>query len=75
MRAFEVGEPFGIDSLRLVDRPDPAAGPGQIVLQLRALSLNYRDLLVVNGTDRWRPAGRRVPSRTGSAWSWRRVPA
>jgi NADPH:quinone reductase-like Zn-dependent oxidoreductase len=61
MRAFEVGEPFGLDSLRLVDRPDPVPSPSQVVLELHAFSLNYRDLLVVNGTDRWRPAGRRVP--------------
>ena len=35
--------------LRLVERPDPVAGPGQIVVQMRAASLNYRDQAVVKG--------------------------
>ena len=61
MRVFEVAEPFGIESLKVVERPLPAAGPGQVVLQLRAFSLNYRDLLVVKGVDRWRPARSRIP--------------
>jgi NADPH:quinone reductase-like Zn-dependent oxidoreductase len=49
MRAFEVQNSFGLDSLKLVDRQDPRPGPGQVLLRLRALSLNYRDLLVVKG--------------------------
>jgi NADPH:quinone reductase-like Zn-dependent oxidoreductase len=35
--------------LRLVERPDPVAGPGQVVVQMRAASLNYRDQAVVRG--------------------------
>jgi NADPH:quinone reductase-like Zn-dependent oxidoreductase len=65
MRVLEARPPFGIDSLALAERPDPAPGPGQIVIQLRALSLNYRDLLVVNGVHRWRPAGPRIPVSDG----------
>jgi len=65
MRVLEVRPPFGIESLAFVERPDPAPGPGQIVIHLRALSLNYRDLLVVNGVDRWRPGGPRIPVSDG----------
>ena len=65
MRVFEVGEPFGLDSLQLIERPDPVAGPGQVVIALRAFSLNYRDLLVVKGVDRWRAPRRRVPVSDG----------
>ncbi|MCI0411393.1 NAD(P)-dependent alcohol dehydrogenase [bacterium] len=61
MRVIEIGETFGIDSLRVVQRPAPVPEAGQIVLRIRAVSLNYRDLLVVNGVNRWRPAGTRVP--------------
>ncbi|MCI0601786.1 alcohol dehydrogenase catalytic domain-containing protein [bacterium] len=61
MRVIKVGEKFGIDSLKVVERPEPVAEPGQIVLNVRAVSLNYRDLLVVNGVNRWRPPSGRVP--------------
>ena len=49
MRAWQLTERFGVDALRLVERPRPALGPGQVRLQLKAWSLNYRDLLVVLG--------------------------
>ncbi|WP_394825166.1 NAD(P)-dependent alcohol dehydrogenase [Pendulispora albinea] len=48
MKAFELSH-FGLDGLRLVERPDPTPGPGQILLRMRAASLNYRDLSVVRG--------------------------
>ncbi|HEY0160042.1 MAG TPA: NAD(P)-dependent alcohol dehydrogenase [Thermoanaerobaculia bacterium] len=65
MRVVEVAPPFGIDALAYVERPDPTPGPGQVVLRMRALSLNYRDLLVVNGTGRWRAPGPRIPLSDG----------
>lgn len=49
MKSFEMQSGFGIDSLTLVDRPQPTPGPGQVLLRMRAWSLNYRDLLVVKG--------------------------
>ena len=49
MRAFEIQNKFGLDSLTLVERPDPTAGPFHAVIKLRAASLNYRDLLTVEG--------------------------
>jgi NADPH:quinone reductase-like Zn-dependent oxidoreductase len=49
MKAVELQNTFGIDSLRVVERPQPRPGPGQVVLKMRAWSLNYRDLLVVTG--------------------------
>jgi len=61
MRAIEIREPRGIESLAMVERPDPLPGPGQIGAELRAFSLNYRDLLVVRGVDRWRPVVPRIP--------------
>ncbi|MBV8553549.1 MAG: NAD(P)-dependent alcohol dehydrogenase [Acidobacteriaceae bacterium] len=48
MKAFEIQE-FGIDKLALVDRETPRPGPGEVLVRLKAASLNYRDYLVVGG--------------------------
>ena len=37
------------DELRLIERPDPVAGPHDVVMRVRATSLNYRDQAVVAG--------------------------
>src|SRR5690606_19705249 len=34
------------DALKLVDLPDPHPGPGEVLLRMKAASLNYRDLVV-----------------------------
>ena len=47
MRVFEIRSPDGIDDLYLADRPEPRPGPGEILVRLRASSLNYRDLMIV----------------------------
>jgi NADPH:quinone reductase-like Zn-dependent oxidoreductase len=49
MKAVELQNTFGIDSLVVVERPQPRPGAGQALLKMRAFSLNYRDLLVVKG--------------------------
>jgi NADPH:quinone reductase-like Zn-dependent oxidoreductase len=40
---------FGLDHLAGADRPDPTPGPGQVLVAVKAVSLNYRDLLVAKG--------------------------
>lgn len=49
MRAVEIHGAFGLDNLVLTERPDPRPGPGQVLVRLRAASINYRDLLTVEG--------------------------
>src|SRR5260370_26877409 len=49
MKVYEIQKGFGIDNLTLTERPEPRPGPGQVLVKLRALSLNYRDLLMVKG--------------------------
>jgi NADPH:quinone reductase-like Zn-dependent oxidoreductase len=49
MKAWQISGEYGIDRLKLVERPEPVAGAGQIVVSMRAASLNYRDLVTVRG--------------------------
>lgn len=49
MRTLELQDDFGLDHLRIADRPDPEPGPGQVLLRMEAVALNYRDLLMVTG--------------------------
>ena len=47
MKCYVIPSPSGIDSLTLAERPDPTPGPRQILVRVRASSLNYRDLLTI----------------------------
>jgi NADPH:quinone reductase-like Zn-dependent oxidoreductase len=49
MKAYQIQTPNGIDGLKLVDLPEPKPGVGQILIRVRATSLNYRDTAVVSG--------------------------
>lgn len=49
MRAYRLDSPEGVQSLKLVNLPDPAPGPGEVVIAVRACSLNYRDSLLLKG--------------------------
>ena len=51
MRAVEASA-FGLDDLRLVERPVPRPGPGEVLIRVRAASLNYRDLVILKGVYR-----------------------
>jgi NADPH:quinone reductase-like Zn-dependent oxidoreductase len=46
MRVYQVEDDWSVDNLKLADRPEPNAGPGQVRLKMLASALNYRDLLV-----------------------------
>src|SRR5580658_2451631 len=63
MRAVILESAYGIENLKLVDRPDPSPGPGQVVVDIKAATLNYRDLATVTA-----PSGRTpfVPCSDGA---------
>lgn len=48
MRAVEL-QGVGFEHLALVDRPEPAPGPGEVCVRMRYASLNYRDRVVALG--------------------------
>ena len=49
MRAWRFTGGFGPENLKIVELPDPVPGPGEVVVRVRACSLNYRDLAVMRG--------------------------
>ncbi len=60
MRAYTIPA-FGLEHLAVTDRPDPSPGPGQVLVRVRAVSLNFRDLLVAKGLYNPRMPLPRVP--------------
>ena len=49
MKAIRIHEDGGPEVLRYEDVPDPVAGPGEVLISLRAASLNHLDLWVRKG--------------------------
>ena len=49
MQAYQVGRQQGIDSLSLAERAVPHAGPGEVIVGVRASALNHRDLSILAG--------------------------
>ncbi len=50
MKAFQLQEFGGPDALRPAELADPVPGPGQVLMRVKAVSLNFRDLLMSRGT-------------------------
>lgn len=50
MRSWHIDRVFGIDALKFAETEVPEPGPGQLLVQMRAASLNYRDLMMVSGS-------------------------
>ncbi|MDE0256246.1 MAG: alcohol dehydrogenase catalytic domain-containing protein, partial [Rhodospirillaceae bacterium] len=48
MRVMQIEGDWGLDNIRLAERPDPVPGPGEIVVRMQAVSINYRDTVMVN---------------------------
>ena len=64
MKAFELHPEEGFDALQLVDRARPDIAPGSVRVRVRAVSLNYRDLMVARGSKK--RARRIVPVSDGA---------
>lgn len=65
MRAWQISS-FGIDSLEFVERMTPAPGPGEVLVAVRAISLNFRDLMMVKGLYNPKMRLPRIPCSDGA---------
>ncbi len=46
MKVMEIRDNWSPDNICLAERPDPVPGPGQVLLKMKAASLNYRDYVM-----------------------------
>lgn len=49
MKAYRLDSFGSLDALRLHDEPDPAPQRGEVLVRVRAVSLNFRDIAIVRG--------------------------
>jgi NADPH:quinone reductase-like Zn-dependent oxidoreductase len=49
MRALEAAAPWGLENLKIVETPDPVPGPEEVLVRMKAASLNFRDMMAVQG--------------------------
>jgi NADPH:quinone reductase-like Zn-dependent oxidoreductase len=50
MKALVIDSAYGLDNLRVVERPVPKPRRQEVVVRVRAAALNYRDVEIVRGT-------------------------
>jgi NADPH:quinone reductase-like Zn-dependent oxidoreductase len=65
MRAWQIAS-FGIPQLEWVERAEPRPGAGEVRVRVRAVSFNYRDLMMVKGLYNPRMALPRIPCSDGA---------
>ena len=65
MKVWQI-QSFGIDKLAWVDLPQPRPGRGEVLVKVHAVSLNYRDLLMVRGHYNPKMALPRIPCSDGA---------
>jgi NADPH:quinone reductase-like Zn-dependent oxidoreductase len=65
MKLFEL-QAFGLDHLKRAERLAPEPGADEVMIRVRAVSLNYRDLLIVQGKYNPHMTLPRVPLSDGA---------
>ncbi len=65
MKLYELQNRGGLDNVVRAERADPKPGPGQVLLRMKACSLNYRDLMVAKGGYGAPPPPGRIPLSDG----------
>ena len=49
MKAYQLQAYNSLDSLKLIDLPEPTVGANDVLVKIKANSLNYRELIIVRG--------------------------
>ena len=65
MHAYPIAQ-FGIDHLQPVELPQPEPTPGTVLIKVHAVSLNYRDLMMVKGLYNPKMSLPRIPCSDGA---------
>src|SRR5215210_7793929 len=55
MKALLSTAPGGPDTLHLTELPDPQAGPGELLVRVRAAAINFPDVLIIEDKYQMRP--------------------
>ena len=46
MKAYQIRDEWSLEHIELVEIPKPYPGPGEVLVEMKASSLNYRDIVV-----------------------------
>jgi len=63
MRAIIVRQHGGAESAQLGDAPEPVAGPGELLIDVRAVAVNFVDTLVISGGYQFLPPLPFIPGK------------
>ena len=66
MKAYQIVAGSGIDNLSIVERPLREPQPHEVLVRVRAVSLNYRDLMVARGAYLVKTGNAIVPTSDGA---------
>src|SRR6202158_6409171 len=66
MRVYQLDRPGSLDGLILAEREIPSPAAGEVLVRVRASSLNFRDLMIINGQYPIPVPSGRVPVSDGA---------
>src|ERR1700694_904214 len=66
MRVYQLDRPGSLDGLVLNERNVPSPAVGEVLVRVRASSLNFRDLMIINGQYPMPVSSGRVPLSDGA---------
>lgn len=49
MKTYELQDDFGFENVQMVDREEPEPSEGEVLVDIHAVSINYRDIMMIRG--------------------------